>query len=265
MQHGSGQDQSDWMNMGDVPVIMDNLLQDGLTQPAVVVTTNTNYLGSASTGYPNLRNIIIPFVESNYNVSTNGLDRAFAGLSAGAAVTSNLVNFDATKFGYYGVFSGGVGVRNTTANVNVPYILFGGGKWDFGLPNPTQVAALTNTFSENVVVAGAHDFNTWDQMFTTFARDYLWHPEAFLGDKIDAIKAGVAGTSLNKGNLNALTVKLSQAYNLITKDPSGSIEVLDGFIAQVNDLHAAGKLTDVEATSLASSAQKIVDNLTARL
>ena len=26
MQHGGGQDQSDWMNMGDVPVIMDNLL-----------------------------------------------------------------------------------------------------------------------------------------------------------------------------------------------------------------------------------------------
>lgn len=265
MQHGSGQDQSDWMNMGDVPVIMDNLLQDGLTQPAVVVTTNTNYLGSASQGYPNLRNIILPFVESHYNVSTNAMDRAFAGLSAGAGVTSNLVNFDATKFGYYGVFSGGVGVRNTTTNVNVPYILFGGGKWDFGLPNPAQVAALTNTFSENVVVAGAHDFNTWDQMFTTFARDYLWHPEAFLGDKIDAIKAGVAGTSLNGGNLNALTVKLDQAYKLIPKDPSGTIEVLNGFIAQVDNLRAAGKLTDDQATSLGSSAQRIVDNLTARL
>ncbi len=55
MQHGSGQDQSDWMNMGDVPVIMDNLLQDGLTEPAVVVTTNTNYLGSSAQGYLNLR------------------------------------------------------------------------------------------------------------------------------------------------------------------------------------------------------------------
>ncbi len=41
MQHGSGQDQSDWLNMGDVPVIMDNLIQDGTTEPAVVVTTNT--------------------------------------------------------------------------------------------------------------------------------------------------------------------------------------------------------------------------------
>ena len=117
MQHGSGQDQSDWMNMGDVPVIMDNLLQDGTTEPAVVITTNTNYLGAAAPGYPNLRNIVIPFVESNYNVSTDAMDRAFAGLSAGAAVTQNLINFDATKFGYYGAWSGGVGVRNTTANI----------------------------------------------------------------------------------------------------------------------------------------------------
>ena len=102
MQHGGGQDQSDWMNMGDVPVIMDNLIQDGLTEPAIVITTNTNYLGSSSAtqGYPNLRNIVIPFVESNYNVSTRAIDRAFAGLSAGSIVANNLINFDATKFGY---------------------------------------------------------------------------------------------------------------------------------------------------------------------
>lgn len=41
---------------------------------------------------------------------------------------------------------------------------------------------------ENVVVAGAHDFNTWDQMFTTFARDYLWKPQAFLSGQVDDLK-----------------------------------------------------------------------------
>src|SRR4051795_4476041 len=107
MQHGGGQDQSDWMNMGDVPVIMDNLIQDGTTEPAVVITTNTNYLGAANQGYPNLRNVVIPFVESHYNVSTDAIDRAFAGLSAGSFVTQNLINFDADEFGYYGPWSGG--------------------------------------------------------------------------------------------------------------------------------------------------------------
>ena len=114
MQHGGGQDQSDWMNMGDVPVIMDNLLQDGTTEPAVVITTNTNYLGPVGNqavqgdAYPNLRNVVIPFVEANYNVSTDAIDRAFAGLSAGSIVTQNLIRDDATLFGYWGPWSGGV-------------------------------------------------------------------------------------------------------------------------------------------------------------
>ena len=155
-----------------------------------------------------------------------------------------------------------MGVRNTTPNLDKPYILFGGGRWDFGLPNPNQVAALNNAFVENVVVAGAHDFNTWNQMFTTWARDYLWHPEAFLIDEITDLKDGVAGTSLNKGNQNALTVKLDQAYKLVAKgDNAGALEVLDGFVTQVGEFTTAGKLTDEQAASLLATAQKIISNV----
>lgn len=263
MQHGSGQDQSDWMNMGDVPVIMDNLIQDGTTEPAIVITTNTNYLGASSQGYPNLRNVVIPFVEENYNVSTDAIDRAFAGLSAGSGVTQNLINFDADEFGYYGPWSGGASVRTTTPNLAAPYILYGGGRWDFGLPNASTVAALdTVGFVENVVVAGAHDFNTWNQMFTTFARDYLWHPEAFIKDEIDTLKAGVAGTGVNKGNENALMVKLDQALNLVAKgDSVGALEVLNGFVAQVTEFTAAGKLTAEQSAALLPVAQKILFNV----
>jgi len=263
MQHGSGQDQSDWMNMGDVPVIMDNLIQDGTTEPAVVITTNTNYLGAAGQGYPNLRGAVIPFVEANYNVSTDAIDRAFAGLSAGSAVTQNLINFDADEFGYYGPWSGGASVRATTPNLAAPYILFGGGRWDFGLPNANTVAALDDAgFIENVVVAGAHDFNTWNQMFSIFARDYLWHPEAFIKDEVDTLKAGVAAAGLNKGNTNALTVKLDQALKLVTKgDTAGALEVLDGFLTQVAGFQSGGKLTAERATALTTVAQKITFNL----
>ncbi len=263
MQHGGGQDQSDWMNMGDVPVIMDNLIQDGDTEPAVVITTNTNYLGSAAQGYPNLRNVVIPLVESSYNVSTQAIDRAFAGLSAGSSVTQNLVNFDATKFGYYGPWSGGASVRATTPDVDKPYILYGGGRWDFGLPNATTVANLDQTaFVENVVVAGAHDFNTWNQMFTTFARDYLWHPGAFMADKFAALRSSVAATGLNGGNKNALTVKLTQAEKLVTKGHHDeALEVLAGYIDQVNSFHSSGKLTDAQASALLATAQKISSNL----
>jgi hypothetical protein len=269
MQHGGGQDQSDWMNMGDVPVIMDNLLQDGTTEPAVVITTNTNYLGPVGNqavqgdAYPNLRNVVIPFVEANYHVSTDAIDRAFAGLSAGSFVTQNLIRDDADLFGYYGPWSGGVSVPATTPNLAAPYILYGGGAWDFGLPNATTVATLDEVgFIENVVVSGAHDFNAWNQLFTIWARDYLWHPEAFILDEVDTLKAAVAATSLNKGNLNALTVKLDQALKLVTNgENDGAIEVLNGFVTQVTDFQAAGKLTEEQAAALVQTAEKLLFNL----
>lgn len=269
MQHGSGQDQSDWMNIGNVPVIMDNLIQDGTTEPAVVITTNTNYLGPVGSqtvlgdAYPNLRNVVIPFVEANYNVSTDATDRAFAGLSAGAGVTQNLIRDDADLFRYYGPWSGGASVPTTTPDLDAPYILYGGGRWDFGLPNANTVANLDNVgFVENVVVAGAHDFNTWNQMFAIFARDYVWHPEAFVKDEVDTLKAGVAETALNKGNKNALTVKLDQAYKLLADGhDDGVLEVLEGFVAQVSEFEAAGKLTPEEADSLTAIAEKILSNV----
>lgn len=263
MQHGGGQDQSDWMNMGNVPVIMDNLIQDGTTEPAVVITTNTNYLGAANQGYPNLRDVVLPFVEANYNVSTAAIDRAFAGLSAGGIVTMNLLNYDPTLFGYFGPWSGGARVNGTTPNIAAPYILFGGGQWDFGLPNAGTVASLDNVaFVENEVVAGAHDFNAWNQLFTIFARDYLWQPEAFVEDEITQLKNGVAATSLNKGNKNALTVKLDQALKLVTKgDSAGATEVLGGFDNQVTEFAANGKLTAEQAAALNTIADQLLFNL----
>ncbi|WP_426322113.1 alpha/beta hydrolase [Microbacterium sp. E-13] len=263
MQHGGGQDQSDWMNMGNVPVIMDNLLDDGTTEPAVVITTNTNYLGAANQGYPNLRNVVIPFVEANYNVSTNAIDRAFAGLSAGSIVTNGLINFDADAFGYYGPWSGGASVNVNTADLLAPYILFGGGAWDFGLPNANTVANIDRaSFSENVVVPGAHDFNTWNEMFSLWARDYLWHPEAFIQDEIGQLKNSVAATSLNKGNKNALTVKLDQTLSLIAKGNSvEALQVLEGYTTQVADLQADGKVTAEQVTALTALATQIKTNL----
>ncbi|MCR2820049.1 alpha/beta hydrolase-fold protein [Lederbergia panacisoli] len=214
MQHGSGQDASDWMNIGSVPNIMDNLLADGLTEPAIVVTTDSTYLGNAQQGYPNLFNIILPFIEDTYNVSENAADRSFAGLSMGGAITANIINYDATKFGYYGVWSGGVRVSLDAENLGVPYILFGGGQYDFGLPNPNQVAAFDDTDAnyKNLVVAGGHDFNTWNQLFTMYARDYLWKPEVFIIDNVQRLLDGYLadGSISNAGIYNSLKTKIKK-------------------------------------------------------
>jgi hypothetical protein len=263
MQHGGGQDQSDWMNMGNVPVIMDNLLDDGTTEPAVVITTNTNYLGASNQGYPNLRNVVIPFVEANYNVSTEAIDRAFAGLSAGSAVTQNIMRFDTLRFAYYGPWSGGASVPTSTANLDKLYIHYGGGAWDFGLPNANTVANLDNFgFVENTVVAGAHDFNAWNQLFSIWARDYLWHPEAFIADEIGQLKANIEATGLNKGNKNALSVKLDQVLKHLAKGHnSQALHALEGYTGQVGIFVDNGKLTADEAATLTAHAGQITTNL----
>jgi hypothetical protein len=144
----------------------------------------------------------------------------------------------------------------------VPYILWGGGQWDFGLPNPTQVAARTNAFGKNLVVAGAHDFNAWNQLFTMFVRDYLWQPAVFVIDKIEILKNDIGSTSLNSGNRNALTVKLDQAYNLLKKSKNAEVvDVMNDFVAQVDELKSEGKLTEEEAARLVDTAEKIIFNV----
>jgi hypothetical protein len=155
-----------------------------------------------------------------------------------------------------------VSVNNNTPNLGVPYILWGGGQWDFGLPNPAQVAARTNAFGKNLVVAGAHDFNAWNQLFAMFARDYLWKPAVFVIDKIEMVKNDIEGTNLNSGNKKALTVKLDQAYNLLEKGNNAEVvDVMNDLVFQVDELKSEGKLTDEEAARLVDTAEKIIFNV----
>jgi hypothetical protein len=181
LQHGSGQDQSDWLNIGSVPIIMDNLLQDGATEPAVIVTTNSTYMGAAP--YNNLTNIIVPFVEGNYNVSTDRMDRAFAGLSMGASMTTQIINNNPLRFGYYGVWSFRAGVNPSTPNLTQAYVHIGCGVWDnLNLcPTTAQLNVLNGAVNyKYTALAGGHDFNAWPQLFAIFATDHLWQPRSFV-------------------------------------------------------------------------------------
>jgi hypothetical protein len=213
MQHGSGQDQSDWMNIGSVPIIMDNLLQDGLTEPAVVVTTNSQYLGGNASS--NLTNIIVPFVESNYNVSTDRMDRAFAGLSMGASITIGIINNNPLRFGYYGVYSFGAAINRNVANLKESYIHIGCGVWDNLNLCPTQTALNNlNGFAnyKYTALAGGHDFNAWPQLFAIFARDYAWQPRAF----VNGAPTFVAG-----GESQAIDENRTLTFDVEATDPDG--------------------------------------------
>ncbi len=243
--HGWGQDESDWMGIGSAPSIMDNLIAEGRTEPAVVVSlpNNNNSIGSQNDKYATLFNTVLPFVEEHYNVSDDAMDRALAGLSMGSRYTRAVMETDPLSFGYYGLFSCSETITPSTPNLDKAHILIGVGVFDGA---NYQNATTTNTnnmasggfYSRTLNVAGAHDFNTWSQLLRMFAEDYLWKPWAF-GD-------GEAPV----GDLN--TVALRRAINNAENHDAEDFEA-ESFTA------LAGAIADAKSALVGATTQDELD------
>ena len=93
--------------------IVQNAINEGAASEMIVVSTDFNGLPGGNTGYVNeLRNNVIPYVETNYNVSTEAIDRAFAGFSAGGSRAATILYDHTDLFGYHGVWSWAPPVAN---------------------------------------------------------------------------------------------------------------------------------------------------------
>ena len=206
--HGYGQDESDWMNIGSVQKIMDNLAAEGRTEPAIIVsvTTNNNEIGSQSDNYSNLMNVILPFLEEKYNISDDPMNRAFCGLSMGSMNTQNIINGGADRFGYFGPFSGGMRVNATAPGLDKTHIFFGTG-WHDSTVRPDHTGHIplqqAGYFVEYRVVTGGHDFNAWCQLFRIFCEEYAWQPWAFGDGEAPAVDY----TALDAAITEALAVE----------------------------------------------------------
>jgi len=119
--HGGGGDEEAWSSMGNVNVILDNLIAQGKAMPMIVVMPNANWNETAALdvggprgapvawggGQPGGRHPaipvqdydraekeivsnIIPFVEKNYRVQPGRENRAIAGLSMGGGIAINV-------------------------------------------------------------------------------------------------------------------------------------------------------------------------------
>jgi hypothetical protein len=132
LQHGGGEDERVWIEMGRTNVILDNLLAEGKVKPMIVVM-ETSYMpgGSAPAGagrgaapgagrgfggfggpgggpYGQLMvNDLIPWVDSNFRTLADKDHRAMAGLSMGGMQTASVTMANLDKFSYIGLFSGG--------------------------------------------------------------------------------------------------------------------------------------------------------------
>ena len=123
LQHGGGEDQRVWIEMGRTNIILDNLIAEGKCKPFIVVmeTSATQKAGEAAPqpaangrirpsneAYAELMNKdLIPFIDNNFKTLTDGNNRAMAGLSMGSGVTRQVTLSNLDKFSHIGLFSGG--------------------------------------------------------------------------------------------------------------------------------------------------------------
>jgi len=135
LQHGGGEDERVWIEMGRTNVILDNLLAEGKVKPMIVVM-ETSYMpggfgapagagrgaapgpgpsrGLGGFGGPGggpygqlMVNDLIPWVDRNFRTLADKNHRAMAGLSMGGMQTASVTMANLDKFSYIGLFSGG--------------------------------------------------------------------------------------------------------------------------------------------------------------
>lgn len=115
LQHGGGEDERVWIEMGRTNLILDNLLAEGRIKPFIVVM-ETSAVGGMRGGFGGpgggpygqlMVRDLIPWVDTNFRTLTDKDNRAMAGLSMGGMQTSMVTMANLDKFSYIGLFSGG--------------------------------------------------------------------------------------------------------------------------------------------------------------
>lgn len=187
VSHGGGGNEAEWMEIGALGNIMDNLIADGEVAPSVVVTMDNTYFGwDYDKIAENFEKNIIPYIEENYSVSTKAEDRALAGLSAGSGMSLTMMLEHTDLFGAYGNFSGAniEAVVEDAETLKTKTVYLSVGCVDFARPHFPKLiemlddAGITyNNDGELDLKNGAHDWGTWRASITTFVKDYLWDVE----------------------------------------------------------------------------------------
>ena len=114
LQHGGGENETCWIDLGKTNFSMDNLLAEGKIVPFIIVMNNA-MMQVNNDGNPRLDNsryndmIIedcIPFIESHYRVISDKKARAIAGLSMGSLLSGEMIMQHYDVFGSAGLFTG---------------------------------------------------------------------------------------------------------------------------------------------------------------
>ena len=124
--HGSGEDESGWVNQGHVDFIMDNMIASGEAVEMIVVLMSGDFRTTPIIrSFPDKSvtdiyvNELIPFIDANFRTYTDRDHRAMAGLSRGGGQTVRTVLPNLDKFAYIGSLSGVLGIN--AGNIDTVY------------------------------------------------------------------------------------------------------------------------------------------------
>ncbi|MDR2504658.1 MAG: hypothetical protein LBD16_00985 [Oscillospiraceae bacterium] len=203
--HGSAGFESNWMAQGMLPNITDNLIAEGLLEPTIIVSLNNRHAngdwfsltvdavgepvppteakeGVTGTFQSYIIGELLPYMEANYNVSTNPKDRAFSGLSMGGMLTFDMYIRNPEAFGYFYMMSGTTGAPEnfdlTRPELKTPTVAIGVGIFDrlfFSQIHTTQEAFSKNGIEfTNYYAIGAHRWHVWRELYIDLATRVLW-------------------------------------------------------------------------------------------
>ena len=205
LQHGGGEDERVWIEMGRTNVILDNLISEGKAKPFIVVmeTSAAYKQGEAppqpfrprpageKTGPPPpgarprfsfsfdtykevMLNELIPFIDNNFRTLTDADDRAMAGLSMGTFVTRVVALANPDKFSYIGIFSGGtIAPADVPDKSKIKLIFMSFGSRERGSDGLTKAADELKQAGINAVSyvspLTAHEWQSWRRSLYEFA------------------------------------------------------------------------------------------------
>ena len=206
LQHGGGEDERVWIEMGRTNIILDNLIAEGKVRPLIVVMESSaaykpgeippqpfrprpagatqetpsaamarlRSMFSFDTYKEVMMNDMIPFIDANFRTLTDGNDRAMAGLSMGTFVTRVVALAHLDKFAYIGIFSGGtVAPADISDKSKVKLVFMSFGSRERGADGLKAAADTLQQAGINgvsyVSPLTAHEWQSWRRSLREFA------------------------------------------------------------------------------------------------
>jgi len=199
LQHGAGEDETEWTHAGRAQFILDNLIAAKKAVPMIIAMNNgfANKPGAAAAAGPGsmvnrfaafeevLIKDAIPEVDTNFRTIAGRDHRALAGLSMGGMQTFQIGTAHLDVFSYFGIFSGtplaqaqaqvdAVAAQGGAFRDKVRLLWFGVGSMEANFYNRTKEvraqlenAGIPSGYYESP--GTVHEFQTWRRCLHEFA------------------------------------------------------------------------------------------------